>query len=46
MQSSDRMVIDRLAAASKLRSDGVLGVHAALELHGISAAATCDTERV
>lgn len=31
-----RMVIDRFAAASKLRSDGVLGFHSALELHGIA----------
>jgi predicted transcriptional regulator of viral defense system len=28
------MVIDRFAAASKLRPDGVLGFHSALELHG------------
>ncbi len=30
------MEIDHLAAASKLRSDGVLGFHSALELHGIA----------
>ena len=30
------MVIDRFAAASKLRPDGVLGFHSALELHGIA----------
>ena len=34
--SADRMVIDRFAAASKLRTDGVLGFHSALELHGIA----------
>jgi predicted transcriptional regulator of viral defense system len=34
--SADRMVIDRFAAASKLRADGVLGFHSALELHGIA----------
>jgi predicted transcriptional regulator of viral defense system len=33
---AERMVIDRFAAASKLRSDGVLGFHSALELHGIA----------
>jgi predicted transcriptional regulator of viral defense system len=33
---ASRMVIDRFAAASKLRSDGVLGFHSALELHGIA----------
>jgi predicted transcriptional regulator of viral defense system len=33
--AADRMVIDRFAAASKLRTDGVLGFHSALELHGI-----------
>jgi predicted transcriptional regulator of viral defense system len=33
---ADRMVIDRFAAASKLRSDGVLGFHSGLELHGIA----------
>ena len=32
----ERMMIDRFAAASKLRSDGVLGFHSALELHGIA----------
>jgi len=32
----DRMVIERFAAASKLRTDGVLGFHSALELHGIA----------
>ena len=32
----ERMVIDRFAAASKLRPDGVLGFHSALELHGIA----------
>ncbi|MEI7600883.1 MAG: type IV toxin-antitoxin system AbiEi family antitoxin [Aestuariivirga sp.] len=32
----DRMVIDRFVAASKLRTDGVLGFHSALELHGIA----------
>jgi hypothetical protein len=30
------IVIDRFAAASKLRPDGVLGFHSALELHGIA----------
>jgi predicted transcriptional regulator of viral defense system len=30
------MVIDRFMAASKLRTDGVLGFHSALELHGIA----------
>ncbi|MDD2676484.1 MAG: hypothetical protein PHP75_03320 [Methylacidiphilaceae bacterium] len=34
--AADRMVIDRFAAASKLRSDGILGFHSALELHGIA----------
>ena len=34
--AADRMVIDRFAAASKLRTDGVLGFHSALELHGIT----------
>lgn len=34
--AADRMVIDRFAGASKLRSDGVLGFHSALELHGIA----------
>ena len=34
--AADRMVIERFAAASKLRSDGVLGFHSALELHGIA----------
>jgi predicted transcriptional regulator of viral defense system len=34
--AADRMVIDRFAAASKLRADGVLGFHSALELHGIA----------
>jgi predicted transcriptional regulator of viral defense system len=34
--AANRMVIDRFAAASKLRSDGVLGFHSALELHGIA----------
>jgi hypothetical protein len=34
--AADRMVIDRFAAASKLRSDGVLGFHSALELNGIT----------
>jgi predicted transcriptional regulator of viral defense system len=33
---AERMVIDRFAAAGKLRSDGVLGFHSALELHGIA----------
>ena len=33
---AERMVIDRFAAASKLRPDGVLGYHSALELHGIA----------
>ena len=33
---AERMVIDRFAAASKLRPDGVLGFHSALELHGIA----------
>jgi predicted transcriptional regulator of viral defense system len=30
------MVIDRYAAASKLRFDGVIGFHSALEVHGIA----------
>jgi predicted transcriptional regulator of viral defense system len=34
--AADRMVIDRFAAASKLRADGVLGFHSALELHGMA----------
>jgi predicted transcriptional regulator of viral defense system len=34
--AAERMMIDRFAAASKLRSDGVLGFHSALELHGIA----------
>jgi predicted transcriptional regulator of viral defense system len=34
--AAERMVIDRFAAASKLRADGVLGFHSALELHGIA----------
>jgi predicted transcriptional regulator of viral defense system len=34
--AADRMIIDRFAAASKLRTDGVLGFHSALELHGIA----------
>jgi hypothetical protein len=34
--AADRMVIDRFVAASKLRADGVLGFHSALELHGIA----------
>lgn len=34
--AADRMVIDRFTAASKLRTDGVLGFHSALELHGIA----------
>ncbi len=34
--AADQMVIDRFAAASKLRADGVLGFHSALELHGIA----------
>ena len=35
--AADRMVvIDRFAAASKLRTDGVLGFHSALELQGIA----------
>ena len=33
---ADRMVIDRFAAASKLRAGGILGFHSALELHGIA----------
>jgi len=32
--AANRMVIDRFAAASKLRRDGILGYHSALELHG------------
>ncbi len=32
--SAGRMMIDRFAAASKLRPDGILGYHSALELHG------------
>ena len=34
--AAERMVIDRFAAASKLRADGVIGFHSALELHGIA----------
>ncbi len=34
--AAERMVIDRFAAVSKLRSDGVLGFHSALELHGLA----------
>ena len=34
--AAERMVIDRFAAAGKLRTDGVLGFHSALELHGIA----------
>ncbi|TPI45073.1 transcriptional regulator [Mesorhizobium sp. B2-9-1] len=34
--TADRMVIDRFAAASRLRPDGVLGFHSGLELHGIA----------
>jgi predicted transcriptional regulator of viral defense system len=34
--AAGRMVIDRFAAASKLRPDGTLGFHSALELHGIA----------
>lgn len=34
--AAKRMVVDRYAAASKQRSDGVLGFHSALELHGIA----------
>ncbi len=33
---AERMVVDRFTAASKLRPDGVLGYHSALELHGIA----------
>lgn len=32
--SAEHLVVDRFAAASKLRPDGVLGYHSALELHG------------
>ena len=32
--SAGRLMVDRFAAASKLRPDGVLGYHSALELHG------------
>lgn len=32
--SAERMTVDRFLAASKLRPDGVLGYHSALELHG------------
>ncbi len=32
--SAERMTVDRFLAASKLRSDGVLGYHSALELQG------------
>ncbi len=34
--SPDAWVMDRFAAASKLRDDGVLAYHSALELHGIN----------
>src|ERR1700757_1719234 len=34
--AAERMVVDRFAAASKLRPDGILGFHSALELHGIA----------
>jgi predicted transcriptional regulator of viral defense system len=34
--AAERMMIDRFAAASKLRRDAVLGFHSALELHGIA----------
>lgn len=33
---AERWVFDRFTAASKLREDGVLGYHSALELHGIA----------
>ena len=32
--SAEHLMVDRFAAASKLRPDGVLGYHSALELHG------------
>jgi predicted transcriptional regulator of viral defense system len=34
--AAERMVTDRFAAAHKLRPDGVLGFHSALELHGLA----------
>lgn len=34
--AADQMVIDPLAAGSKLHADGVLGFQPALELHGIA----------
>jgi predicted transcriptional regulator of viral defense system len=34
--AADQMVIDRFTAASKLRADGILGFHSALELHGVA----------
>lgn len=33
---AEQWVVDRFAAASKLRSDGVLAYHSALELHGLA----------
>jgi len=33
---ADDFMVDRFAAAAKLRPDGVLGYHSALELHGIA----------
>lgn len=33
---ADGFMVDRFAAAAKLRPDGVLGYHSALELHGIA----------
>lgn len=34
--SAEHLMVDRFAAASKLRADGVLGYHSALELHGVA----------
>jgi predicted transcriptional regulator of viral defense system len=34
--NADRFMVDQFAAAAKLRPDGVLGYHSALELHGIA----------
>ena len=34
--SAEDLMVDRFAATSKLRADGVLGYHSALELHGVA----------
>ena len=41
--SAERLTVDRFLAASKLRPDGMLGYHSALELHG---AAFCEFNEV